>query len=73
MPNTKVTLAAVATALTVAAFAATPLAHAGLGIPQKPAVAATLEPGASAADLPAGPTVGSADLPPGPNAVGPEV
>ena len=51
MSRAKITLAAIAASLTVAATA-TPSAHAGHGIPQRPD-AATL--GTSSTDLPPGP------------------
>jgi hypothetical protein len=51
----------VATAFALAALGATPLAEAGLGIPQGPsanaAATATLPPGPNAADVPPGPSV----------------
>lgn len=56
-------------ALVVAALGSTPLAQAGIGVPQAPAVQAAATdypPGPGAADYPPGPN--AADFPPGPNA-----
>jgi hypothetical protein len=63
MLRTKKPKLLVVAAFAVAALGATPLANAGLGIPQGPLAQAA----ASVADLPPGPNV--AAYPPGPNII----